>query len=77
MTDSDNPNSDSSGSAKPDNENTGGFTQEQTNYLQGFALGADVARTVRGLPVISNKACSMSLPLKILICAECESLVVI
>lgn len=32
----------------------GGFTPEQQNYLQGFALGADVARKVRGLPVISG-----------------------
>ena len=32
------------------------FTAEQTNYLQGFALGSDVARTVRGLPVISDSA---------------------
>lgn len=31
-----------------------GFSTEQQNYLQGFALGADVARTVRGLPVISD-----------------------
>ena len=29
------------------------FTEEQKNYLQGFALGADVARKVQGLPVIS------------------------
>ena len=49
MTDSDNSNSDGDNS-----ENSGGFTQEQANYLQGFALGADVARTVRGLPVISD-----------------------
>ncbi len=33
-----------------------GFSAEQTNYLQGFALGSDVARTVRGLPVISDSA---------------------
>ena len=31
-----------------------GFSQEQQNYLQGYAMGADVARTVRGLPVISD-----------------------
>ena len=30
------------------------FSDEQKNYLQGFALGSDVARAVRGLPVISN-----------------------
>ncbi|QDT68826.1 Sulfite reductase [ferredoxin] [Planctomycetes bacterium MalM25] len=33
---------------------TNGFNAEQQNYLQGFALGADVARKVRGLPVISQ-----------------------
>jgi len=33
-----------------------GFTEGQKNYLQGFALGADVARVVRGLPVISDSA---------------------
>lgn len=32
------------------------FSQEQKNYLQGFALGSDVARVVRGLPVISDSA---------------------
>lgn len=32
------------------------FNEEQKNYLQGFALGSDVARVVRGLPVISNSA---------------------
>ena len=31
-----------------------GLTDEQKNYLQGFAMGADVARAVRGLPVLSN-----------------------
>lgn len=30
------------------------FNQEQQNYLQGFALGADVARAVRGLPVLAG-----------------------
>lgn len=30
-----------------------GFSPEQQSYLQGFALGADVARKVRGLPVLS------------------------
>lgn len=33
-----------------------GFTPEQQNYLQGFVLGADVARAVRGLPVLSGCA---------------------
>ena len=37
-------------------EDEKGFSAEQTNYLQGFALGSDVARTVRGLPVISDSA---------------------
>lgn len=32
------------------------FTAEQQNYFQGFALGADVARKVQGLPVIANSA---------------------
>lgn len=32
------------------------FTKEQQNYLQGFVLGADVARAVRGLPVLSGCA---------------------
>jgi ferredoxin-nitrite reductase len=31
-----------------------GFTDEQKNFLQGFAVGADVARAVRGLPVLSG-----------------------
>ena len=35
---------------------TNAFTAEQQNYLQGFALGADVARKVQGLPVLSNSA---------------------
>ena len=35
-----------------------GFTSEQQNYLQGFALGSDVARKVRGLPVLSDSAAS-------------------
>lgn len=33
-----------------------GFSEKQKNYLQGYAMGADVARTVRGLPVISDSA---------------------
>jgi ferredoxin-nitrite reductase len=32
------------------------FTPEQKNYLQGLAMGVDVARHVQGLPVISNSA---------------------
>lgn len=34
--------------------NTNGFTDVQKQYLQGFAMGADVARKVRGLPIISG-----------------------
>ena len=30
------------------------FSTAQTNYLQGFAIGSDVARTVRGLPVLAG-----------------------
>jgi len=30
------------------------FSEEQQSYLQGFALGADVARAVRGLPVLAG-----------------------
>ncbi len=33
-----------------------GLTDDQKNYLQGFAMGSDVARAVRGLPVLSNSA---------------------
>jgi len=31
-----------------------GFSPEQQNYLQGFALGSDVARAVRSLPVLAG-----------------------
>ncbi len=33
---------------------TGALTDEQKNYLQGFAMGSDVARAVRGLPILSG-----------------------
>ena len=36
----------------------GGLTDEQKNFLQGFAMGADVARAVRGLPIISGSGSS-------------------
>lgn len=37
------------------------FTPEQKNYLQGLAMGVDVARHVQGLPVLSNaRACGPS-----------------
>lgn len=32
------------------------LTPEQKNYLQGFVMGSDVARAVRGLPVLSGSA---------------------
>ncbi|MFH5806280.1 NirA family protein [Alienimonas sp. DA493] len=35
---------------------TNGFNGEQQTYLQGFALGADVARKLRGLPVLADSA---------------------
>lgn len=31
-----------------------GFSPKQQSYLQGFTLGADVARAVRGLPILSG-----------------------
>jgi ferredoxin-nitrite reductase len=31
-----------------------GLTDEQKNYIQGLAMGVDVARAVRGLPVLSG-----------------------
>ncbi len=34
--------------------NENGFTPEQQSYLQGFALGADVQRKVKGLPILSG-----------------------
>lgn len=39
-----------------ENEN---FSKEQQSYLQGLIMGADVARAIRGLPILSN-ACSSS-----------------
>ncbi len=32
----------------------GGFADEQKHFLQGFAMGSDVARAVRGLPILSG-----------------------
>lgn len=37
-----------------------GFSSEQQNYLQGFAIGADVSRIVKGLPVISGSGSGSS-----------------
>ena len=31
-----------------------GLTEEQKHFLQGFAMGSDVARAVRGLPVVAG-----------------------
>jgi len=31
-----------------------GFTEAQKSYMQGFAMGTDVARAVRGLPILSG-----------------------
>ena len=39
----------------PDAESNG-LTVEQKQFLQGFAMGTDVARTVRGLPIIADSA---------------------
>ncbi|OYP38214.1 NirA family protein [Rhodopirellula sp. MGV] len=36
--------------------NDKGFTEEQKQFLSGFAFGTDVARAVSGLPVLSNSA---------------------
>ena len=33
-----------------------GFSDEQKQFLQGFAMGSDVARAVRGLPIIAGSA---------------------
>lgn len=40
------------------NDSAGGFSPEQQSYLQGFALGSDVARKVIGLPIISGSGAS-------------------
>lgn len=32
------------------------FSDEQKQYLSGFAMGADVARAVRGLPILAGRA---------------------
>lgn len=37
---------------------TNGFTDAQKTFLQGFAMGSDVARAVRGLPVLAGSASS-------------------
>ena len=33
-----------------------GFNDEQKQFLQGFAMGSDVARAVKGLPILSGSA---------------------
>jgi ferredoxin-nitrite reductase len=35
---------------------TNGFDDSQKQYLQGLMMGSDVARAVRGLPILSNSA---------------------
>ncbi|GAC1469894.1 MAG: NirA family protein [Isosphaeraceae bacterium] len=36
--------------------NPSSLTDEQKNFLQGFAMGSDVARAVRGLPIVAGSA---------------------
>jgi ferredoxin-nitrite reductase len=40
--------------------NTNGLTESQKSYLQGFAMGTDVARSVRGLPIITGSGAAHS-----------------
>jgi len=40
----------------PDQTTANGLTEEQKNFLQGFAMGTDVARAVLKLPILSNAA---------------------
>ena len=42
-----------------------GFTEVQKNYLQGLAMGADVARAVRSLPVLAGTAAARSTVLRL------------
>ncbi|WP_339745774.1 NirA family protein [uncultured Rubinisphaera sp.] len=37
------------------NQSYNPFDDEQKNYLQGFMMGADVSRAVRGLPILSGQ----------------------
>lgn len=41
------------------------FSKEQQSYLQGLVLGADVARKVRGLPVLSGSASNAATSIQI------------
>ncbi|QDU90455.1 Sulfite reductase [ferredoxin] [Pirellulimonas nuda] len=38
-----------------------GFSSEQQSYIQGLAIGADVARSVRGLPVFASSGTTVSI----------------
>lgn len=37
-------------------KNSAGLTDEQKHFFQGFAMGTDVARAVRGLPILSGRS---------------------
>ncbi|AGA29881.1 NirA family protein [Singulisphaera acidiphila] len=39
-----------------DHNQSNGLTEAQKTFLQGFAMGTDVARAVRGLPILSGSA---------------------
>ncbi len=38
------------------NHETNGFNESQKQFISGFAMGADVARAIRGLPVVAGSA---------------------
>ena len=38
------------------NHETDGFNESQKQFISGFAMGADVARAIRGLPIIAGSA---------------------
>lgn len=42
--------------------NQQGLSDEQKQFLQGFAMGSDVARAVRGLPILSGSGSSCEAP---------------
>jgi ferredoxin-nitrite reductase len=44
---------------KPNKETTG-FTDSQKQFISGFAMGTDVARAIRGLPIIAGSADRMA-----------------
>lgn len=39
-----------------------GLTEEQKHFLQGFAMGSDVARAVKGLPVVAGSSAAPRMP---------------